>query len=98
MLKYRLIEGTEVWIDEVNPAIPGMIETSGLGAALVKSLIGRSCNQYGHMIGSGCTIVDLHFVMAGSDLKPYQPKIVEGAELVDEIEAHHDIFPPGALS
>lgn len=96
MLKYQL-RGAIVSLDSSSPNQSAEIQYQGLPATVaeIKRTLSSSYGAFGHLIGNSATPIDLDAAMKSERMKPYNPKLMEGEDLVQKYDPE---IPPGAIT
>lgn len=102
MIKFKLKFGITIEMDAVAPDVSSQYQLASDYeelAALYPQIIANlkdSHGLFGHTIGDSCTAVDLQKAMASNDMARWEPKLIEGEEILDSYKPPK--FPKGAKS
>lgn len=97
MLIYDLGEVT-IKLDSDKPNIAAPIQIEGLEVFVedVRRILRTATGAFGHLIGEGTTPIDLHAAISNSsELAEYEPKIIEGEDLV---KSYNPQIPKGSIT
>ncbi len=85
MIRYRFLDGTEVFIEVDRPDQKGDIQfVEGLITAEIRGYLAEAYGAFGHSLGTYAMPIDLNAAMVKDKrIKRFRPELVEGAELIN---------------
>lgn len=101
MISYKLTVGketVEVSLDSGDQNLSAPIELKGKEEAVapVREYLANTLGAYGHILNpESATPADLSVAMARIQVLPWKPQLVEGADLVEQIDPK---IPEGSVS